>query len=275
MTAWPTVALAVLTILTVVGSVLGVSSGVLHPAAALLVSTIACFAGFTPVHEAAHGNISERVWLNELVGHCTATLMTGVLLPYRYIHGQHHRSTNVPGEDPDLWAAHAAPWVTPLLIATQDVGYLRFYLQRWWSRPLVERANLVAGGLFFIAVLALSALAGEHALFAVVLGWFLPARIALVLLAWTFAWLPHAPHTETDPHRATTVHSGWLCNILLLGQSYHLVHHLRPAVPFFRLAAVWRRERDVLLAAGVVDRYGAGSTQARSMWSRAGNAAST
>ena len=68
---------------------------------------------------------------------------------------------------------------------------------------------------------------------------------------------PHAPHEVTvdvDRYRATVVRSGALWTFLLLGQNHHLVHHLFPAVPFHRLASVWRARRAELVAHGAGDK---------------------
>jgi beta-carotene hydroxylase len=248
-----TLGLAGLCLGTVAAMVGGTAAGVIPWPVAVIVSSVACFAGFTPVHEAAHYNVSRYHPLNELTGHLCALLVLGALLPYRFLHHEHHRHTNHPERDPDHWCGRARGLAVPLRWASQDVGYVLFYFRRWSSRPARERAHLLGCGALYAGVTLAAAWAGPHVLLAVVAGWLLPAKLAMTVLAATFAWLPHAPHTSTDRYRATTVRSSPLLNVLLLGQSYHLVHHLQPGVPFYRLAATWRARREELLALGAVD----------------------
>jgi AcrR family transcriptional regulator len=63
--------------------------------------------------------------------------------------------------------------------------------------------------------------------------WLVPALIAQVLLAITFDWLPHHPHEEQARYRNTRIFDIPVLNWLMLGQNYHLVHHLYPRIPFY------------------------------------------
>ena len=254
---WPTVALAAGAVVLFAAAVVLVVQRVIHPAAAGVMATLACFIAFTPLHEAAHYNVARARWLNELVGHVCAVLLTGTLGPYRYLHGEHHRHTNEPHDDPDHWSGRGPAWLLPLRFATQDVAYLAFYLRRWRTRPVRERMDLVVSALAYSAVAGAAVWAGREALTLVLVVWIIPARLALMALAWTFDWLPHRPHVITaaaDRHRATTLHSSPLLHLLLIGQSYHLVHHLFPRVPFTRYARLWRARRAELTAMGAHDR---------------------
>lgn len=254
-TRWPTVALAVVCVGVVVANVAALVAGVVAPdvapVVAVVVGSVACFAGFTAVHDASHRAVSHHVVVNEGVGHLAALLLLGPFLPYRFLHLEHHRHTNVRGDDPDRWSA--GPWWSlPLRWLSQDVGYLWFFSKHIGARPRAEVVDLVVVGVALVAVGAASVVVG--AFDAVVFGWWLPARVALFLLAFSFDWLPHAPHIAVDRHRATVVRSGRLWTLLLLGQNFHLVHHLDPAAPFFALPRLWRERRDALVARGAVDR---------------------
>ena len=80
-----------------------------------------------------------------------------------------------------------------------------------------------------------------------------PFRVATALLAATFDWLPHHPHeveSRDDRFRATSILiDPWLTPLFLF-QNYHLIHHLYPAVPFYRYARVWELEKDRLIERG-------------------------
>lgn len=253
--AWPAIAVAAASLSAVSLSVLALATEQIPWPLAVLVSSVACFAGFTPVHEAAHHNICRSRALGDLVGSLCALLLLGALGPYRYLHREHHRHTNDPERDPDYFRPDSPPWLLLLRFVTQDITYLRFYARR--SRPVSERLELAAAAALCAFALLGAAYLGREAVFAVVVGWIVPARVALAALAATFAWLPHAPHTATaaeDPYRATSVRSSRALEVLLLGQSYHLVHHLQPGVPFYALGAVWRARKAELVALGAVDR---------------------
>ncbi len=88
--------------------------------------------------------------------------------------------------------------------------------------------------------------------------WIIPGRIAGVLLAFFFDYLPHRPHTHTgeaDPYRATSVTSLFgensdVLTPLLLGQNYHNIHHLAPFVPFYQYSTIWHAFKDELILKG-------------------------
>ena len=68
--AWPTVILGTVVTLTYLGTLLLVVAGQLPLLAAIVLIAITSYAGYTVLHEAAHGSISgshrQLRWLNEL-----------------------------------------------------------------------------------------------------------------------------------------------------------------------------------------------------------------
>ena len=183
-----------------------------------------------------------------------ALLLTGALGPYRFLHREHHFHTNVASEDPDHWCGEGPRWTLPLRWFTQDIGYLSFYLPRWRTRPWAETAELLLCSCLYVGIAVSSFLLVPLWFYGLCLGWFIPARLAVFALAATFSWLPHEPHVETDRYRATTVRSSSWLTWALLGQNYHLVHHLNPNIPFHKLAAAWKLTRVELMEQGAIDR---------------------
>ena len=47
--------------------------------------------------------------------------------------------------------------------------------------------------------------------------------------------------------RTAIVESGFPFNVIFLNNNLHLVHHLSPALPWYRIPAVWRASRTRLL----------------------------
>lgn len=74
--------------------------------------------------------------------------------------------------------------------------------------------------------------------------WIVPTRISSFPFVAMFVYLPHAPFTHTaqqDEYRASNIRAGWewLLTPLMTFQNYHLVHHLYPRAPFYRMLTIW------------------------------------
>jgi fatty acid desaturase len=246
--------LATVAISTLFIAVVGQYLNWLPTAVAMILGTFAAYIGFTPVHEAVHGNVSRYRRLNDLVGHACSLLLLGAFRPYCYLHQQHHLHTNNEPADPDFWCAQGPKWLLPIRWATQDIGYLRFYFSRWSMRPRPERLGLILIGLAYLSLAIITLVFSQELFLALLTGWFIPARLALFFLAATFSWLPHAPHDEQSPYRATSVRSSRWLTYFLLGQNFHLVHHLNPGIPFHRLPGAWQQQREEIIAQGGIDR---------------------
>lgn len=248
-----TLLIAITAITLMVFAILGNYWDIISSPVAIVFGTIAAYIGFTPVHEAVHGNVSRFRLVNQIVGHLCTIPLLGAFLPYCFLHQEHHRHTNDDDQDPDIWCGQGARWLLPLRWATQDIGYLQHYFRNWPKRPWIERVNLLGCGFGFIVIALISFLVLPDLFFALLFGWFIPARLALFILAATFSWLPHAPHEHQSIYQATSVHSSPWLTWLLLGQNFHLVHHLEPRIPFYRLSSRWKNQRVHILSQGGVD----------------------
>jgi fatty acid desaturase len=253
--AWPTLGLFAAALAAWAGSAALHAAGWLGSAAALGLSSAAAFVLFTPLHDAAHRSLGRSSALSGLVGRIAALVLAGPFPAFRFVHHEHHRHTNEPGRDPDLWSGGGPAALRPLRWLTQDLHYYAFVGRRWRQRPVGESLETV---LTLVALVAACVAATRSGLGASALWcWILPARLALAALAFAFDYLPHRPHAvpaRVDPYRATGVSSDAWLTPLFLYQNYHLVHHLYPGVPFYRYARVWRAQRDELLARGASDR---------------------
>ncbi len=81
--------------------------------------------------------------------------------------------------------------------------------------------------------------------------WFAPWWIGQTVMLTFFTWTPHHDHHETGRYRNTRVSEFPLANFLLQGQGYHLIHHMMPAIPYYRYKAVFDELRPVLVSKGV------------------------
>lgn len=231
--------------------------GIAPPVFTVPLHAIVTFTMFTVVHESSHHAAGKLTWVNEVLGRLAMPFVAAYAsFPLlRFIHSEHHRNTNADSRtDPDAWTSQGAWWSLPFRWLTIDFWYARFYAARVRTRPPQERAEtVVAVSLAFAAAATLIAGGyGEELL----LGYVLPQRLGLAVLAWWFDWLPHHGLPAAKPRDkfgTTRVRVGleWLMTPMMLYQNYHLVHHLHPAVPFYRYLRAWKDNRDAYLARDV------------------------
>lgn len=240
--AWPTVTLCGLLLLTYACSYWFCGSGQWPLWVGTLLNTVVGYASFSVIHDSIHRSVSSNVKLNDRVGQ----IGLDIVLPYvdermfRWAHILHHRFAN--GErDPDRHFK-GAWWSLPFRWMLIDVAYFLYALKHGdhISRPFLNaclrRLAIV------VAVIAGLVWAG-YGLEALML-WFLPSRLILLLLGFSFFWLPHVPHDVTQADhftRATTVREGHerLMAVLLQHQNFHLIHHLFPMTPFYNNGKVF------------------------------------
>lgn len=205
---------------------------------------------FTPMHDASHRSVARRGPLNELVGRLAGLPLLAPFPAFRAMHLAHHRHTNEE-DDPDLWSGSGPSWLLPLRWLTQDLHYYARVLGGQGNLGRLELLEVVAGVGLQVAVGVLFVLQGQGLVFLLVV--LIPARLATAALAYAFDYLPHRPHTipsREDRFRATHILSESWLTPLMLCQNFHLVHHLYPAVPFYRYELVWQDQREELVERG-------------------------
>jgi beta-carotene hydroxylase len=169
---------------------------------------------------------------------------------YRTTHHQHHRVFPGP-DDPEGDPARMRFW--------QAVLWGPLFLPRlwWWAyqrnagRP-DQQWWLLAEAAWAVGMVLLAAMLWpvSHAF-----AWY----VALALLgSWVYplltVHLPHRDYGET-PLTQTGTLRGVIVPALFLELTYHLEHHLYPAVPSHHLAELSRRLEPTLLAHGVRPRW--------------------
>ena len=244
--AWPTIMVLVASCIIFSLSTAAYIEGALPLSWAILFNTIAAYMSFTPAHDASHGSVSANRALNDWVGRLATVLQSPVpfFRAFRYIHMQHHKFTNDKIKDPDLYVGSGPGWLLPLKWTTLDINYLYRYLNPsvFMKRPKSERREMLLALLF--AAVVLTVISANGWLNYYLLLFLIPGRITAIFLAITFDFLPHYPHqaqAKDQPFQCTSNRVGmeWLLTPALLFQNYHLVHHLYPTVPFYRLLKIW------------------------------------
>jgi fatty acid desaturase len=97
-----------------------------------------------------------------------------------------------------------------------------FFRRRLWRRYELLEWGL-ARGIFFMIVLAAARFDFLPFVFNC---WFAPALMVGVTLGLFFDYLPHRPFQSRNRWHNARVYPGRLMNWLIMGQNYHLIHHL-------------------------------------------------
>jgi beta-carotene hydroxylase len=259
--AVPTLALAFVSIGSVLLTDIACVAGMLPLWGGLIANTIAYYWFFSVIHDGVHRAICPNGSLNDFICQLAITAYApfAAMALFRWAHMEHHRFANDAG-DPDDWS-HGPIWQLPFRWMLIDFyyGYRAFTTTEPAVRRVLRRSipNMLLGVAFLGAVVLLGF--GKELLML----WLVPSRIAFIGIGYAFFWLPHS-HWP-DPERslkqsenftlATLLRTGseWLLNPLLQYQNYHLIHHLWPTTPFYNNERVYRlleeefAERDLAL----------------------------
>ena len=253
--AWPTFLLFAV---IVAGEVLvwwGVLTDRMPLWAGSIAATLLAYASFTVLHEASHGNVhgsrASLRWTGEVLGWASGLPLLAPHPMFRAIHLRHHSHTNDPEKDPDFWVRGSNPLVVLGRCATMLPRYeWDFFVGdtgRTRGAQAVRTQSIVAllaiVGLFVLLV-ALGL--GREAVWL----WVVPGLVAATFLAFAFDWLPHHPHSVQGRYIDTSIFPFPVLTRPLLGQNYHLIHHLYPRIPFYRYGACFRELRPELEARG-------------------------
>ncbi len=268
--AWPTVVLALAVVAAFIANLWLFAEGIMPLWAAIAAYAVLTYLSYTPLHEAAHGNIHgtrERLqWLNDLCGYLVAPLITVPFSTHRVEHFTHHRYTNQPDKDPDYVVSGMGQGLLAFLarglrfLWVQNTFLFRDY---WPTAPLRERAAYVMEVTVALGwrVAFVLVVAREHAVLLLVVGYLTGAFFTV----YWFAYRPHHPYEEALRYRNTNslIMPGWMKPLewFWMGQNLHSVHHLFPRVPFYRYHALHQRIEPVMRAHGTA-MIGAFSRQA-------------
>lgn len=173
---------------------------------------------FITAHDAMHGNISQKKWVNTILGYTSSFLFAGMYYKrLRKNHGMHHKYSATE-KDPDFY-----------------VHSQNFF--KWWGVFMwryVTIIQLVFMAIFFNLLLLIPGVTELNAL----LYWALPAIFGTLQLFWVGVYWPHRMphHEEMGPHKARTQTKNHLWAMLsCYFFGYHREHHNDPRTPWWRL----------------------------------------
>ncbi len=226
----------------------GYLAGALSVAVTIAVNAVGLYVIFTPLHEAMHGIAHESRWVNGAIGRCAGIPLTMPLPLFRAVHYEHHSHTNDARRDPDFVVGRRPAWLMPLWCIGVTTEYrLKFYGHRLW-RTRGQLAEAIAVDVALIAIVAWAVARGAIGTLGVV--WLVPGTLAVLFLAFAFDYLPHYPYDTGARWFDTRIYPGRTLNALLLGQNYHLIHHLWTTIPWYRYRRVFAETRADLGAGG-------------------------
>lgn len=244
----PTFWLFVIALGTLAAGTAGYLLELLPAAATIAINAIAIYLLFTVMHDSMHRTAHESRLVNDLLGRLSALPLTASMPLFRAVHYEHHSHTNDPERDPDLVVNRRPRWALPLWCFGVLIEYRRhFYGRRMW-RNRSDLAEAIAMEFLLLGAIVWAAVAGSVATVAIV--WLGPALIAVLFLALTFDFLPHYPYDSRERYLDTRIYPGRALNALLLGQNYHLIHHLWTTIPWYRYQRVFGEIEDQLVDRG-------------------------
>lgn len=214
-------------------------------------------------HEVIHGHPTKWSWVNRVL--VLPPLM--LWLPYEIYaqsHRAHHRDEILtdPFDDPESYYVAQGRWESLRPWQRRIFGLCNTLLGRMtlgvfvsiWIFWLYEGRALRAGDrvrlriwgghlLLCAGMLIYLTLICAMPLWVYLICFALPGT-ALTLLR---AFLEHQ-YSENPKHRTALVEAGWFWRLLFLNNSYHLVHHQNPAMPWYELPGEYARRRDTYRA---------------------------
>lgn len=203
-------------------------------------NTVALHLVGTVIHDACHGVAHRNKTMNAVLGHGSAFLLCFSYPVFTRVHIQHHAHVNDPENDPD----HVVSTFGPLWIINARFMYHEFFFfQRklWRKNELLEwvLARLALGIVIYVAC--------QYDFLGYVFNfWFVPLAVVGLVLGLFFDYLPHRPFRERDRWLNARVYPNRVLNWLIMGQNYHLVHHLWPAVPWYKYEAAYYAAKPIL-----------------------------
>lgn len=252
---WPTLALIAASYALLMICLFWVPMASLGLAVAILIPVIALQSSLQ--HEVLHGHPFARRWLGEVLVFPAFNLFVPYLR-FRDTHLAHHQDANLtdPYDDPEtnyldpvVWS-RLTGWRQALLNANNTlsgrmilgpiIGQIAFMAADWRAIRAGDRAVLW-GWLWHIPVTA--ALVGLVIASPMPFWAYLLACYGGLAVLKIRTFLEHQAHARASGRTAVIEDRGLLA-FLFLNNNLHVVHHMHPRLPWYRLPALYRANRD-------------------------------
>ncbi|MDC7718590.1 fatty acid desaturase [Vogesella sp. DC21W] len=202
-------------------------------------------------HELIHGHPTRHAWFNALLGLAPLAVWYPFAV-YRDTHLAHHNdeALTLPGIDPESYYRQNTPLSGTLLALYRwrNTAPGRLLIGPAWGWLSTLGAALRHGGwpearvwlghaVLLAALLWLLAQAGIHPLY-----YLLAVAYPALALAMVRSFYEHRAADAANA-RSVLNEAAWPWRLLFLNLNYHLVHHLHPGIPWFRLRQVYLTRR--------------------------------
>ncbi|WP_170595333.1 fatty acid desaturase [Ruegeria arenilitoris] len=256
---WPTFALIFACYTLWLVAIFGVAAWSLWLAVPMMGVVAALHSSLT--HEALHGHPFRAKWLNEALMALPLTLF----IPYnrfRDLHLAHHQDANLtdPYDDPESnyldpavwirlprwqrWVYQANNTLLGRMVLGPIIGQLAFLRDDWRGAVRGDRDIWLAWALHLPGVAVVLWIVARSAM--PVWAFVLAAYLGLALVK-IRTFLEHRAHEKSRARTVIVEDRGPLA-FLFLNNNLHVVHHMNPAAPWYRLPALYRRGKKRYLA---------------------------
>jgi fatty acid desaturase len=209
---------------------------------------------FCALHETAHRTAFRTRWLNPVLGTLAGLIGFWPYRNYRVYHWDHHRFTQDPERDPELYFAKPTSPAAYVLVLTGIPNAMRRIgdllrlatgrADRPWMAPSERRPLIIEARAYVVVYLAIAVVS-------------VAMRSPIALVVWIVPWLagqaflrPYllAEHTgcafTRDCLENTRTTLTWpLVKLFAWNMPYHAEHHSYPAIPFHALPRLHARLR--------------------------------
>lgn len=217
-----------------------------------ITNVIALHIAGTVIHDACHQSASPNRVVNAILGHGSALMLAFAFPVFVRVHLQHHAHVNDPENDPDHYVSTGGPlWLSPVRFLSHEVFF--FKRQLWRKYELLEwfLSRLFIAAIFYVSI-------QYHFLGYILNFWFIPSFVVGVAQGLFFDYLPHRPHQERNRWKNARVYPSRILNLLIMGQNYHLIHHLWPAIPWYKWQPAYYATKPLLDEKGCYQSLGLG-----------------
>ncbi|KUJ82016.1 fatty acid desaturase [Ruegeria profundi] len=212
-------------------------------------------------HEALHGHPFRSRWLNEALMALPLTLF----IPYqrfRDLHLAHHRDETLtdPYDDPEsnyldpkVWTS-LQPWQKRMLSVNNTllgrivlgpaIGQVMFMRDEVHGALRGDNEILRAWAIHLLGVAAVLWVVSQTLM--PIWAYLLSAYFGLGLVK-IRTFLEHRAHEDTSA-RTVIIEDRGLLAFLFLNNNLHVVHHMNPRAPWYRLPALYRADKDRYLS---------------------------
>ncbi|WP_170370586.1 fatty acid desaturase [Ruegeria arenilitoris] len=256
---WPTFALIFACYALWLIAIFGVAAWSLWLAVPMMGVVAALHSSLT--HEALHGHPFRAKWLNEALMALPLTLF----IPYnrfRDLHLAHHQDANLtdPYDDPESnyldpavwirlpqwqrWVYQANNTLLGRMALGPIIGQLAFLRDDWRGAVRGDRDIWLAWAFHLLGVAVVLWVVAQSAM--PVWAFVLSAYLGLALVK-IRTFLEHRAHEKSRARTVIVEDRGPLA-FLFLNNNLHVVHHMNPAAPWYRLPALYRRGKERYLA---------------------------